>query len=300
MAGTWAAPLEGGPFRIAAVTTAPLDFEATSRFLEGECRLHYHEAGTGVPLVLLHGSGPGVSGWSNFRGNFPVLAQHFRTVIMDMPGFGKSEMPPIDRAYPRVAADHVVRLMDALGIERAHLLGNSMGGYVAFELALAYPDRVGRLVGMGPGGLAANILGPDPSEGARRLTDFMMAPSKEAMEAWVDTMVANKSVVDDELIAERLANALAPGAMQSAMAIFSSLGQYPEPVPLYARVRHIKAPTLITWGRDDRMLPVEGALFGYRQMPNAELHLFSKCGHWAQVERKADFERLVIDFLTRD
>lgn len=281
------------------MSATTLDFEATSRFLEGECRLHYHEAGQGPALVLLHGSGPGVSGWSNFRGNFPVLAERFRTVVMDMPGFGKSELPPLDRAYPRVAADHVARLLDGLGIEKAHLLGNSMGGYVAFEFALAYPERVDRLVGMGPGGLAANILGPDPSEGARRLADFMMAPSKEAMEAWVDTMVANKAVVDDQLIEERLANALAPGALQSAIAIFSSLGQHPEQVPLYARVKGIKAPTLITWGRDDRMLPVEQALFGFRQMPNAELHLFSKCGHWAQVERKGDFERLVIDFLTR-
>ena len=280
-----------------SVTT--LDFEATSRFLEGDCRLHYHEAGEGPALVLLHGSGPGVSGWSNFRGNFPVFAGQFRTVIMDMPGFGRSERPPLDRAYPRVAADHVARLMDGLGIEKAHLLGNSMGGYVAFEFALAYPDRVDRLVGMGPGGLAANVLGPEPSEGARRLTDFMMAPSKEAMEAWVDTMVANKAVVDDALIEERLANALAPGALDSAIAIFMSLGQHPEPVPLYARVKGIKAPTLITWGRDDRMLPVEQALFGFRQMPNAELHLFSRCGHWAQVERKGDFERLVIEFLTR-
>lgn len=281
------------------MTATALEFDATSRFLEGDCRLHYHEAGEGPALLLLHGSGPGVSGWSNFRGNFPVFAEHFRTVVMDMPGFGRSERPPLDRAYPRVAADHVVRMMDALGIEKAHLLGNSMGGYVAFEFALAHPDRVDRLVGMGPGGLAANILGPDPSEGARRLTDFMMAPSKAAMEAWVDTMVANKSVVDDALIDERLANALAPGAMESAIAIFMSLAQHPETTPLYARVKAITAPTLITWGRDDRMLPVEGALFGFRQMPNAELHLFSRCGHWAQVERKDDFERLVIEFLTR-
>jgi 4,5:9,10-diseco-3-hydroxy-5,9,17-trioxoandrosta-1(10),2-diene-4-oate hydrolase len=265
------------------VTVTTLDFDTTSRFLEGECRLHYHEAGTGPALVLLHGSGPGVSGWSNFRGNFPVFADRFRTVVMDMPGFGKSERPPLDRAYPRVAADHVLRLIDGLGIEKAHLLGNSMGGYVALEFALAYPDRVDRLIGMGPGGLAANILGPEQSEGARRLGEFMMNPSKAGMEAWVDCMVANKKVVDDDLIEERLANALAPGALDSAIAIFMSLGQHPEAVPLYARVKDIKAPTLITWGRDDRMLPVEGALFGYRQMPNAELHLFSKCGHWAQV-----------------
>jgi 4,5:9,10-diseco-3-hydroxy-5,9,17-trioxoandrosta-1(10),2-diene-4-oate hydrolase len=283
---------------VSAVTT--LDFEATSKYLEGDYRIHYHEAGQGPALVLLHGSGPGVSGWSNFRGNFPVFAGQFRTVVMDMPGFGRSERPELDRAYPRVAADGLARLLDGIGIEKASLLGNSMGGYVALEFALAYPERVERMVLMGPGGLAVNILGPDPSEGARRLGDFMMAPSKAAMEAWVDTMVANKAVVDDGLIEERLANAMAPGALESAIAIFSSLGQHPEPVPMWARLKAIKARTLITWGRDDRMLPVEGALMGFRQLPNAELHIFSKCGHWAQVERKDEFERLVIEFLTRD
>ena len=276
-----------------------LEFDATSRYLEGEPRLHYHEAGSGPALVLLHGSGPGVSGWSNFRGNFPVFAERFRTVIFDMPGFGRSGRPELDRAYPRVAAEQLLRLLDALGIERAHLLGNSMGGYVAFEFALAHPDRVDRLVGMGPGGMAANVLGPEPSEGARRLAEFMAAPSKAGMQAWVDTMVANKKVVDDELIEERLANALAPGAMESAIAIFMSLAAHPEPVPLWARVARIKAPTLITWGRDDRMLPLESGLFGFRQMPNAELHVFSRCGHWAQVERKDEFERTVVEFLTR-
>jgi 4,5:9,10-diseco-3-hydroxy-5,9,17-trioxoandrosta-1(10),2-diene-4-oate hydrolase len=276
-----------------------MDFDATSRWLEGEHRLHYHEAGAGPSLVLLHGSGPGVSGWSNFRGNLGVFARHFRTVVPDLPGFGRSDRPPLDRAYPRVAAEHLLRLLDALEMDRALLLGNSMGGYVALEFALAHPDRVERIVGMGPGGLAANILGPEQSEGARRLGEFMAAPSREAMERWVDTMVANKKVVDDALIDERLANALAPGAIESAIAIFLSLAQHPEPVPLWARVKDIKAPTLITWGRDDRMLPVEGALFGFRQMPNAELHIFSRCGHWAQVERKDEFERVVIEFLTR-
>ena len=276
-----------------------LDFDATSRYIEGDHRIHYHEAGTGDALILLHGSGPGVSGWSNFRGNFPVFAERFRTVVMDMPGFGRSERPTFDRAYPKIAADAVARLMDSLGMEKAHLLGNSMGGYVALEFALAYPDRVDRLVLMGPGGLAVNILGPEQSEGARRLGEFMMAPSKKAMEAWVDTMVANKAVVDDALIEERLANAQAPGALESAMAIFASLGQHPDPVPMWARIKGVKAPTLVTWGRDDRMLPVEGALMGFRQLPNAELHIFSRCGHWAQVERKEEFERIVTEFLTR-
>jgi 4,5:9,10-diseco-3-hydroxy-5,9,17-trioxoandrosta-1(10),2-diene-4-oate hydrolase len=278
----------------------PLDFEGTSRYLEGEYRLHYHEAGFGPPLVLLHGSGPGVSGWSNFAGNFPVFAQRFRTVVFDLPGFGRSERPALDRAYPRVVAEALIVLLDKLSLAHAHVLGNAMGGYVALEFALAAPERVDRLVLMGPGGLSINVLGPDPSEGARRLADFMMAPSRQAMVDWVDTMVSDKSVVDDALIDERLANAEAPGAMESAMAIFSSLAEHPEPMPMWARLKGIEAPTLVVWGRDDRMLPLESALLGFRQLPNAELHVFSRCGHWPQVERKTDFERLVIDFLSRD
>ncbi|MBI2710114.1 MAG: alpha/beta fold hydrolase [Actinobacteria bacterium] len=279
--------------------TRTLEPDATGRTVEGRYRLHLHEAGDGPALVLLHGSGPGVSGWSNFKGNLPVLAERFRTLVPDLPGFGHSDRVTLDRAYPRVAAEAVCSLLDELGIERAHLLGNSMGGYVAAELALAQPERVDRLVLMGPGGLAVNPLGPDQSEGARRLSEFMLAPSRDAMRAWIDCMVADKRLITDELVDERMANAMAPGAIESAMEIFLSLMQHPEPVPLWARAAAITQPTLITWGRDDRMLPVEGALFAFRRMPDAELHLFSRCGHWAQVERKDDFERLVTDFLTR-
>lgn len=279
--------------------TDTLDFESTSHRIQGSYDLHYHEAGSGPPLVLLHGSGPGVSGWSNFKGNLPVLARRFRTVVPDLPGFGLSAGLEYDRAYPRVAADAVVFLLDQLGIDKAHVLGNSMGGYVAAELALAHPDRVDRMVMMGPGGLAVSIFGPDPSEGARRLTEFMVNPTREAMVAWIDCMVANKKVVDDALVDERMANALRPGAIESAMSIFMSLAQFPEPVPLYARADQIKAPALITWGRDDRMLPFEQAIFAFRRMPRAELHVFSRCGHWAQVERKEEFERVVTEFLTR-
>lgn len=276
-----------------------MSFEETSHRAGGAFELHYHQAGEGPAFVLLHGSGPGVSGWSNFRGNLPVLAERFRVIVPDMPGFGLSALPELDRAYPRIAADAVAELLDQLGIERASILGNSMGGYVAAEMALAHPDRVERLVLMGPGGLAANTFGPEPSEGARRLGEFMASPSREGMLAWVDTMVANKSVVDDELIDERTANAAKPGALESAIAIFGSLGRFPEEVPLWARASRITHPTLITWGRDDRMLPFESGLFAFRRMPNVELHVFSGCGHWAQVERKDDFERVVTEFLTR-
>jgi 4,5:9,10-diseco-3-hydroxy-5,9,17-trioxoandrosta-1(10),2-diene-4-oate hydrolase len=272
--------------------------EAVSRVVGGGADLHYLEAGSGPVLVMLHGSGPGVSAWSNYRHTIPALAQHFHVLAMDMPGFGRSALPSLDVAYPHEAAAGVVRLLDHLGIERTHVFGNSMGGYVALELALAAPERVGKLVLMGPGGLSVNTLGPDQSEGARRLGDFMMRPSREAMEAWLDTMVG-RAFIDDALIDERMAGAMAPGAIPSAISIFLSLAQNPDPVPLWARLGGVTAPTLVFWGRDDRMMPLEGGLFGFRRLPDAELHVFSRCGHWAQVERKDELERLTIEFLTR-
>lgn len=282
------------------MTTAELDFEATGHEVAaGPYKLHYNEAGDGPVFILLHGSGPGVSAWSNFHANFPVFAQHFRTILLDMPGFGLSSGPPFDRAYPKIAAEAAHMLMDELGISKAHLLGNSMGGYVAAEFALAYPDRADRLVMMGPGGLAQNSFSPSPSEGAKRLYEFFNEPTRERMIAWVECMVSDITTVSDELIDQRTANANKPGQIETNREIFGTLARFPDPTPPWTRAHQITHRTLITWGRDDRMLPVDGAFMSFRQMPNADLVLFSHCGHWAQVERKNDFERLVIDFLTR-
>jgi 4,5:9,10-diseco-3-hydroxy-5,9,17-trioxoandrosta-1(10),2-diene-4-oate hydrolase len=110
-------------------------------------------------------------------------------------------------------------------------------------------------------------------------------------------MVSDQALVTDELIDSRMENAMKPGVMDSTRAIFGTFFKFPDPTPLWSRANEIQHPTLITWGRDDRMLPFEGALFPFRQMPNADLHVFSNCGHWAQVERKDDFERVVIDYL---
>jgi len=272
-------------------------YDETSQTLEADYRLHYHEAGEGPALILLHGSGPGVTGWTNFGANLPIFAEHFRTIILDMPGFGGSASPEYDQQYPPVAADAVAMFMEGLGLNSAHLLGNSMGGNVASHVALNYPDRVQRMVMMGPGGLAVNIFGPNPHEGTKRLIEFMGDPSRERMAAWVRTMVSDQALVTDELIDLRMENAMKPGVMDSTRAIFGTFFKFPDPTPLWSRANEIQHPTLITWGRDDRMLPFEGALFPFRQMPNADLHVFSNCGHWAQVERKDDFERVVIDYL---
>lgn len=262
--------------------------------------IYYDEAGQGETVLFLHGSGPGVSGWSNFSGNFPTFAEKFHTLVPDMPNFGASYDADLDRVYPEVSAEHMIRFMDELGVEKAHLVGNSMGGYVAAQMALDFPDRVGRMALMGPGGLAQSLFSPFTSEGARRLWDFLANPSNATMEGWVDTMVGNRSVITEELIETRTQRALAPGMIDRAKGVFGSLGQHASKhTAPWQRATKLTHETLIIWGRDDRMLPYEQAHFAFRQLPNAELHVFSNCGHWAQIEQKEAFNRIVTEYFQR-
>ncbi len=142
----------------------------------GDLRIAYYEADSRtddkaerLPLVMLHGGGPGASSWSNFGPALPGFAEEFRTILVDQPGFGASDKPPVVGNYYRFSADAIVAVLDALGIEKVHVLGNSLGGGTAMRLALSYPDRVGRLIMMGPGGLSLNLFHADPTEGVQRL-----------------------------------------------------------------------------------------------------------------------------------
>ena len=175
--------------------------------------LHYDEAGghQGSPVVLLHGGGPGASGMSNFARNLPVFAEHFRTVVVDQPGYGKSDKPPVEGNYFRFSARALKDLLDELGIDQVHLVGNSLGGGTAVRFALDYPERAGRLVLMGPGGLSLNVFAPDPTEGVRRLAEFGAppGPSREKLAAFLRTLVFDQRLVTDELIDERFAAASA-------------------------------------------------------------------------------------------
>ncbi|MFI7524073.1 alpha/beta fold hydrolase [Nocardia salmonicida] len=274
----------------------------TSRWVTvDDLKLRYHEAGDGPPLLMLHGSGPGVSGWANFGANLPVLSRHFRTLIVDQPGFGASERPArFERSYLRISADAVLGLLDELGLDKVHLLGNSMGGTVATRFALDHPDRVDRLVLMAPGGVGINVLGPEPSEGITRLTEFIAQPDHDRMLGWLRSMVARSDTLTEELVSDRYLAATAPGAfevLRDAYATFYD-PSFSEPLPLWAEAKRLTHEVLLAWGQDDRVTPVEGALLPARLIPNADLRIFSRCGHWVQIERKDAFERAVIDFLT--
>jgi 4,5:9,10-diseco-3-hydroxy-5,9,17-trioxoandrosta-1(10),2-diene-4-oate hydrolase len=273
----------------------------------GDITLNYYEAGEstevggGLPFVLLHGGGPGASAWSNFGPALPRFAANFRTLLVDQPGFGGSDKPPVVGNYYRHSAEYVVRLLDELQIERVHLLGNSLGGGTAMRLALEHPDRVGRLVLMGPGGLSLNLFHADPTEGVQRLMDFGANPSAETMRAFISTMVVNQALVTDELVAERLADATAPGAQEAMRSMGMSFWnpETAEDGMLWREAHRLRKHTLLTWGREDRVNPLDGALVALKLIPKAQLHVFPNCGHWAQIEAAEEFAEITTAFLSR-
>lgn len=283
--------------------TQDMSYDTTSRFVKaGELTLHYHEAGAGPPLILLHGGGPGASGWSNWKQNL-ALAESFRVLLVDQPGYGRSDKQIVPGGMWGYYAAAVRGLMDALGIERASFIGNSLGGGTTLKFALDYPDRADRLVLMGPGGGTLPLTSPWPSEGIKNLMSFYRPPgaSKERMQDLINIMMFDPSLADPEVLEERYEAAIDPDAMAYAQAVMKAL-QAGEPVlvaeELWREVHRIPHRTLLTWGRDDRVLPLDGALFMMRYMPDARLHVFPRCGHWAQLEHAAEFNRLATDFLT--
>ena len=268
--------------------------------------LRYHEAGHpgGRPLLLLHGSGPGVTGWRNFGANLPLLAQHFRCLVLELPGFGVSD--PTDQHPMAAALPAVERFLDGLGLDQVDVIGNSMGGVVSTRLAIQQPDRLRRMVTVG--GMGRAILSPSPGEGLNLLMEFTEAPSRERLVAWLNSMVHDRSLVTEELIEQRWAQATEPSTLAAARRMYSRAAMEamtkaaeasPEP-PYWALLHRIRARTLLTWGRDDRVSPVDMALLPMRMIPDVELHVLPNCGHWAMIEQKSAWEAVVLAFLTRE
>lgn len=268
-----------------------------------DLRLHYHETGTEheETVLLVHGGGPGSSAWSNFKHNIPEFGKYFHTVAPDQPGFGLSDKPTEHPQYFVHSSSALVALLDQLGIERAHLVGNSLGGGAAVRLALDYPDRAGKLVLMGPGGLSMNVFSPDPTEGVAQLGKFAAppGPTREKLATFLRTLVYDQALVTDELIDERFEIARQPESL-AAMAAMGKSFMDPETYEqgmLWREAHRLRQPVLLTWGREDRVNPLDGALVALKNMPRAQLHVFGRCGHWAQLEKFDEFNRLAIDFL---
>ncbi len=255
-------------------------------------RVHYHEAGEGPAVVFLHGSGPGASGYSNFKGNFPVFAAAgFHALVPDTLGFGLSSKPT-DRKYSiDFMVDGVVALLDQLEIDTFSLVGNSAGGAMCIRLALRHPERVEKMVLMAPGGLEARETYME-MPGIKAMVRAIFGRdglTHESLRRVFERQLYDPSDIDDDVVAERLAIAQEqPQWVIQTMRIPNQEADLPR----------LSCPILGFWGVDDQFCPVSGAMKLATGCPDAKVTLLSQCGHWVMVEHTDYFNQQSIEFLS--
>ncbi len=254
---------------------------------------NYLHAGDGAPVVLLHGSGPGVTAYANWRLTIPVLSQRLSVFAPDLVGFGFTERPDDVDYSLDTWVSQVVGFLDALGLERVALVGNSFGGALALRLAARHPERVSKLVLMGSVGVPFEI-----TDGLDRVWGY--EPSFESMRDLIGIFAHSRELVSDELAQVRYEASIQPGFQESFAAMFPAPRQrwvdaMVTPDDEIARLPH---PTLVVHGRDDGVIPLSNALHLLEVVPDVRLHVFGRCGHWTQIEHADAFGRLVLDFLT--
>lgn len=283
--------------------TTPITEAGTSKFArikEGglDLNIHYNDIGSGEhTVVMLHGSGPGASGWANFHRNVePFVQAGYRVILMDCPGWSKSDPIVSTGSRSDLNASALKGLLDVLNIDKAHLVGNSMGGHSAVAFALANPKRVGKLILMGGGTGGVSSFVPMATEGIKLIGALYRDPTIENLKRMMSVFVYDTSALTEDLFQARLNNMLSrrdhlENFVQSAEA---NPKQFPD---VGYRLGEIAAPSLVIWGRDDRFVPLDTGLRLLAGMQNARLHVFSRCGHWAQWEHAEAFNRLVLDFL---
>lgn len=254
----------------------------------------YLEAGSGEPVLMLHGSGPGVSGTANWQLNIGPLSERFHVLAPDIVGFGATARPE-DVVYSlRTWTDHVWAFLDAKGINRTAIVGNSLGGRIALQMATDHPDRISRMVLMGSPG-----VGMTPTEGLAALRAY--EPSHEAMRQLLKNFFAvNPELITEELVKIRYEASVADGAYEAYRAMFFDPKHKGSELAITAEeVRTIATPTLLIHGREDKVVPLAVSITMLDLLPNADLHVFSRCGHWTQIERADEFSALVATYLER-
>jgi pimeloyl-ACP methyl ester carboxylesterase len=266
--------------------------EVGARVVAGGIGTNYLEAGQGDPVVLIHGSGPGVTAYANWRLVIPALAEEFHVLAPDMVGFGFSDRPADVQYGVQTWADQVVGFLDAMGLQQAHLVGNSFGGSIALRVAAQNPGRVGKLVLMGSMGVHFEI-----TEGLEHVWGY--EPSIENMRRVLDYFAYSRELVNDELAEVRFRASTQEGFQESFSAMFPAPRQRwveAQTTP-QEQIRALPHQTLVIHGREDKVIPVQTSYLLAELIDNADLHVFSHCGHWSQIERSAEFNRIVGDFL---
>jgi len=270
--------------------------ESTGREITvGGLRIHYNDLGTGDPILCIHGGGPGANSWSNFRSNLQDLALGHRVLMLDMPGWGRSELPDNVEEGPLLAymANVIRGFLDNLDLDRVDIIGNSMGGQFALKLAIESPERVKHLVVIGSSPTKAIAIQAQPIEAIGNIVRFYRGegPSLEKMELLLRSLVWDQTMIDTDVIRERFEAATTDEAMRQLQPRMKLQAE-----DLYFDLEKNVVPTLIVWGIDDKGGALEVALIMLRRFQDARLHLFQRCGHWAQIEHREEFGRVVLNF----
>lgn len=256
---------------------------------EGE-RTHFHDLGEGTPVVFLHGSGAGVSAAANWWLNLPMIATSVRTIAVDMIGFGQTVVGETPAYGVREWGAHVLRLLDGLGIERAWLVGNSLGGWVALQLAIDHPEQVMGVISMGTGGA--------PRKTAALSSHAAPDVSIPGIRAVLEDFVVDPTLVTDELVEARYVAAQVPHARERFAAVIDARERDRRDLPLDEdALTRLPMPVLLIHGREDSVIPPERTWRLSQLIPDVETHLFSHCGHWSQVECADRFNTVVVDYL---
>lgn len=258
--------------------------------LENGLTLHYLDIGTGPIVVWLHGSGPGASGFSNFKGNYPAFDKSgFRNIVLDLPGFGRSDKPDDVNYDLAFFVENLRLLLDNIGVDRCTVLGNSLGGAIALGYTLDNPERVDNLILMAPGGVEERETYFD-MEGIKRMVEvYSQGPmGVEQMRQVMNLQLFDSSQLQESILEERAAVAVTqPDNLFTTMMVPN----------MTERLHEIKCPILGFWGTDDRFNPASGTFKIIENAPNARFTVLNRCGHWVQVEHRELFNRQCLDFL---
>lgn len=258
--------------------------------LENGLNLHYLDEGVGPLVLWLHGSGPGASGYSNFKGNYPEFANAgYRNIVLDLPGFGRSDKPADVQYNLDFFVSALNGFLQALDIKSCTLLGNSLGGAIALGQALKHPSTVERLILMAPGGVEERET-YFAMEGIRKMVEvYSQGPmGVEQMRTVMSLQLYDASQLDDAILAERAAVAVTqPANLFSTMMVPNMTQQLSE----------LSCPVLGFWGTDDVFNPPAGTFKFLDNVPQARFLMLNRCGHWVQVEHQSLFNRTCLDFL---
>ena len=256
---------------------------------EGELT-HYHEVGEGTPILFLHGSGTGVSAAANWWLNLPQIGEQARCIAIDTIGYGQTVVAPNTAYGIRAWVDHAIRTLDALGIEKTWVVGNSLGGWLAFQMVLDYPERVLGIVSMGTGG--AKQTAALKAHANPELT-------VEGIKKTLSMFVVNKDLITNELVKVRFASAANDYASNRLMEVVGARDRDRFEFPLdFEKMKDITVPVLLIHGVQDVVIPVSRTWDILNIVPNADAHIFSQCGHWSQVEKAEEFNTVIKNYLT--